>query len=149
MIYDNLANISIYSEIPEEVSRFLLSLTSQTPEGHYEISENIYANVDVYETKPINKCKFEAHKRYIDIQMLLDGKEQLDCTSADDLKISEAYDENKDVMFFEAQKVLPDASYTLIPERFVLIYPHEAHRPQMASNSISETVKKVVVKIPV
>lgn len=149
MICDNLANISIYSEIPEEVSRFLLSLSSQTPAGHYEISENIYANVDVYETKPINKCKFEAHKRYIDIQMLLDGKEQLDCTSADGLKISEAYDENKDIMFFETQKELPEASYTLIPKRFVLIYSHEAHRPQMALNSISETVKKVVVKIPV
>lgn len=146
MICDNLENILKYSEISEKISKFLLSLNSQTLVGHYEIDENVYANVDIYETKTLDKCKFEAHKKYIDIQMLLDGEEQLDCISVNNLVVSEDYDENRDIMFFENPKQMPDASYRLTPQRFVLIYPHEAHRPQMALGKPSK-VKKVVVKI--
>ncbi len=146
MICDNLENILKYGEISEKTAKFLMSLNAQTPVGHYEIDENVYANVDVYETRTIDKCKFEAHKKYIDIQMLLDGNEQLDCISFNKLIVSEDYDEKRDIMFFENPEELPDASFKLSVQRFVLIYPHEAHRPQMALDKPSK-VKKVVVKI--
>ena len=74
MISDKLENITKYNIISEKVSDFLISLTPDSAVGHYEIDQNVYANIDVYETKDISLCKFEAHKKYIDIQMLLFGE---------------------------------------------------------------------------
>ena len=121
------------------------SLSSDTAAGHYEIEKNAYANIDVYETKQIENCRFEAHKKHIDIQLLLSGCEELDYTRIDGLDVSEDYDEARDIMFFantsDCDKVI------LKPEKFAFIFPHEAHKPQIASGGISQKVKKVVVKI--
>lgn len=145
MITDKLENIKKYDIIPKEVVSFLLGLSAQSETGHYEINDYAYANIDKYNTKPIENCKFEAHKKYLDIQMLLEGTEELDYTSIDGLQISEDYDEKRDVMFFQNPIQTPD-TLQLEPFKFALIYPHEAHRPQMGNG---KEVKKVVVKIAV
>ena len=141
MITDNIKNLKNFNIVSENVINFLMNLPTEA--GHYEIDDTAYANIDVYNTK--QDCKFEAHKKYIDIQMLLEGSEELDYISVDDLKISEAYDEKRDVMFFHNPKKTPD-TLQLEPFKFALIYPHEAHRPQMGNG---QQVKKVVVKIKV
>lgn len=146
MITDNIKNIDKYPSISKNVKNFLLSLNAQTPVGHYEIDENSYANIDEYETKPVEACKFEAHKKYIDIQMLLEGAEELDYISVNELRVSENYDEKRDVMFFANSEKSPD-TLLLEPFKFALIYPHEAHKPQMNCSNSSKKVKKVVVKI--
>lgn len=147
MIIDNLKNIEKYNEISPKVAEFLKTLSKDTPVGHYEIEDGTFANVDVYTTKLHKDCKLEAHKNYIDIQMLLDGVEELDYTAVDGLNVREAYDENRDVMFFETpQKALDKV--VLLGDKFAFIYPHEAHQPQMAFGKQQE-VKKVVVKIKV
>lgn len=145
MITDNIKNLKNYNIVSEEVLKFLSNLTKKSEVGHYEIDNNSYANIDVYNTKPIENCKFEAHKKYIDIQILLDGVEELDYISIDSLKVNEKYDGNRDVMFFDTPSKTPD-TLQLEPFKFALIYPHEAHRPQMGDG---QRVKKVVVKIAV
>ncbi len=146
MITDKIENIKNYKEIPNQVSDFLKSLTSNSDTGHYEIDESSYANIDEYETKPVSNCKFEAHKKYIDIQMLLSGTEELDFIHTENLKIDEEYDCSRDVMFFKNPSIKPD-SLILNPFKFAMIYPHEAHRPQMNAFDKPQKVKKVVVKI--
>ena len=146
MIIDNLKNIEKYKEISPRVAEFLKTLSKDTPVGHYEIEDGAFANVDVYTTKLHKDCKLEAHKNYIDIQMLLDGVEELDYTAVEGLKVREAYDKNRDVMFFETpQKALDKV--VLQENKFAFIYPHEAHQPQMARCGQPQEVKKVVVKI--
>ena len=141
MITDNIKNLKNYNIVSEKVIDFLMNLPSDA--GHYEIDDTAYANIDIYNTK--QHCKFEANKKYIDIQMLLEGSEELDYIPVDGLKISEEYDEKRDVMFFENPEKTPD-TLQLEPYKFALIYPHEAHRPQMGNG---QQVKKVVVKIAV
>ena len=146
MIIDSLENMSIYDNIPQNVINFVKTLTPETEIGRYEIDNNSYANVEVYETKNLKDCKFEAHKKYIDIQMLLSGIEELDYTPVKGLKVSEEYDAKRDIMFFENPDRILD-SVILEVGKFALIYPHEAHRPQVAFNAKLKTVKKVVIKI--
>ncbi len=146
MIIDNLKNISNYNFISQNVIDFLTGLNSQTETGHYEIDEHSYANVDIYDTKNSCICKFEAHKKYIDIQMLLSGKEELDFMPAEGLIVCEEYDDKRDIMFFENPDKISDR-VILEPGKFALIFPHEAHKPQMNICGNSEQVKKVVVKI--
>lgn len=145
MIIDNLENISKYEKIISgKVINFLKNISCDAKTGHYEIDSNSYANVDEYSPKEYANCKFEAHKKYIDIQMVLSGEENLEYRCIDGLKISEEYDEKRDVMFFENSKTDFD-TVKLTPYKFVFIYPHEAHKPQIKTTS--SHVKKVVVKI--
>ena len=145
MIIDNLENISKYEKIISgKVINFLKNLSCDAKTGRYEIDSNSYANVDEYSPKEYANCKFEAHKKYIDIQMVLSGEENLEYRCVDDLKISEEYNEKRDVMFFKNPEEKSDYTH-LTPFKFAFIYPHEAHKPQI--KTIADKVKKVVVKI--
>jgi len=88
MIIDDIKNIRKYSNIPLEAAQFLETLTSDMLAGHYKLSASAYVNVDEYETKTVENCKFEAHKKYIDIQMLIEGEEELDIIPVEGLKVS-------------------------------------------------------------
>lgn len=149
MIFDDITNIKNYVEIDEKIADFILGLSADTPAGRIYLSDDglTYANVDEYKTKLHENCKLEAHKKYIDIQLLLSGVEELDYTSLDGLTVSEPYDESRDIMFFAStDRVLNKV--VLESGKFVLLYPHEAHQPQMAYKNVPSGVKKVVVKIP-
>ena len=147
MISDDINNLDMYAQIiPEDVMEFIKKLNTNLQPGRYDISENSYANIDEYYTKSYKDCKLEAHKKYIDIQILLDGTERLDYIAADGLSVSEEYDEKRDVMFFHKPLKALD-TVILKPNKFILLYPHEAHMPQMNDASEAKKVKKVVVKI--
>ena len=150
MIFDKIENIYKYSQIDTKIADFIMSLSRGKNVGKVFLSDDelTFANIDEYTTKEHSICKLEAHKKYIDIQLLLDGVEELDYIDIQGLEVSEEYDEARDVMFFEkTDKVLNRV--VLQEGNFVLLYPHEAHQPQMAYNNQPSVVKKVVVKIPV
>ena len=85
MICDDLCFISQY-DVPEEVIKFIEGLNVNTPAGRYEIGENIYANIEEYNTKSELDATLESHKRYIDIQFLLNGIERINYCSIDGLE---------------------------------------------------------------
>lgn len=145
MIFDKIENLRHYDIVSDKIIEFLFNLNENTPTGRYEIDENSYANIEEYNTKPIENCRFEAHKKYIDIQLLLKGEERLDVTSVDGLTPTEDYNSEKDIVFFN--KINETASVKLSKDYFALLLTHDAHRPQMNAGSTSKTVKKVVVKI--
>ncbi len=149
MIFDDIKNIKKYAEIDTNVADFIVGLTAEIPAGRIYLSDDglTYANVDEYTTKLHESCRLEAHRKYVDIQIMLDGVEELDYSDVEGLEISEAYDAARDIMFFApTEKVLNKV--VLSAGKFVLLYPHEAHQPQMAYKNSPEAVKKVVVKIP-
>lgn len=145
MIFDKIEKLRQYDVVSDKVLNFLFNIDENTQEGHYEIEDGVFANVDVYDTKSHENCFPEAHKRYIDIQMLLSGEERLDFANVSELSIKDEYDEERDVAFFN----IPDRMNTVYLKSgyFAMLFPHDAHRPQMNSAATSQTVKKVVVKI--
>lgn len=146
MLVDNLSNIEKYPEISEEVREFIKNLSVDIQCGKYKINETDYANVETYETKSHENCFFETHEKYADIQILLSGKERLDYTTTDGLDIKTEYNEEKDIAFYYNSK--PEtARVALDGSNFVMLFPNEAHRPQMNFLPESHSVKKVVVKI--
>ena len=148
MIFDKIENIDKYSEIPSDIKSFIKSLSDFVKPGRYKLAAGNYANIDEYFTKSSSDCKFEAHKKYIDIQLLLTGREELQYSFTNALIISENYDENRDVMFFENPD-FPLNKIVLEKGVFVLLYPYEAHKPQINYDNIPSKVKKTVVKIKV
>ena len=144
MITDKLVNIDKYSEIPANIKAFIKGLSKDLQVGRLNISDDDYANVDEYTTKTHDNCRFEAHKKYADIQILLSGTERLDYSTSKG-HITESYDENRDVMFAEAKET---ASVILDGTNFVMYFPEELHKPQMCVDN-PEKIKKIVVKVKI
>lgn len=144
MIYDELCNIDKYN-LNNEAVEFIKNLTKEIECKKYIINDDIYANIEEYTTKDTGL--FEAHKKYIDIQLLLSGEEIIEYTPLMGLKEKIAYDANKDIAFYnDGEK--PIIKLKLVPGFFTVLYPQDAHKPQLFTDS-RQSVKKVVVKIKV
>ncbi len=112
--------------------------------GKYDLQEGIYFGVDEYFTKEFGQP--EVHRKYIDLQYILEGEEIIYLANIDDCANSSGYDESRDIEFFETSK----NSKELVMKKgdWAVFYPDDAHTPQILLNSSSK-VKKIVVKIPV
>ena len=146
MIVDKLCNIDKYSQIPDYARDFINNLVNDIELGRYDLDNNSYANVETYMTKKLDEGKFEKHNKYIDVQILLSGKERIYIKPAEALTVPGEYNEQKDIRFYDDEIENSDF-VTLDGSNFVLIYPHEVHAPQIALNEISQMAKKVVVKL--
>lgn len=116
--------------------------------GRYDIlGDDVYVNVQDYTSKPKTQGKWEAHKKYIDIQFMIKGTERIGVGEIDNYQTTEAYDESKDLEFL----AVANYNYQFInmnENDFIILYPQDVHMPQIAMNTPSY-VKKAVVKISI
>ena len=112
--------------------------------GKYLIDgENLYAMVQQYNCKPREQGFWEAHRRYMDLQVVIQGSEKIGYANINRLAQGE-YDANKDFMplFGEGDFL------TLQNGNFALLLPQDAHMPGIAIDSLAP-VRKIVIKISV
>jgi YhcH/YjgK/YiaL family protein len=147
MIVDNIKNTGLYMGISHGIEKALKYLretdfTAMKP-GKYEIDgSNIYAIVQEYDTRPLKEGKWEAHKKYIDVQYVMDGAEQMGYAFIENLDVTEEYEPEKDCLFLKG-----DGSMLMCNTgTFVIFGPDDAHMPCMAIDK-PMPVKKVVVKV--
>ncbi len=149
MIVDNIKNAKLYYSLhPEFKAAFecLKSLTADSENKRYEINgDKCFVNLSEYENKCMSECKYEAHKKYIDIQFMVKGKECIDCEDSAAMLVTEDKMEESDIAFYENSEKYSVA--TLFDGDFVIIFPEEAHRPMRAYDEKPMTVKKAVAKI--
>ena len=110
-------------------------------EGYHSLlGEEIYVSIHRYKTQ-VDK-DFEAHKRYIDLQIVLEGNEMIEWCPLSKMQIKTAYDSNKDVIFLSGNGLKVEASKDL----FFIFFPEDAHRPGLPIHA-PQYVKKAVFKI--
>ncbi len=150
MIFDNLNNMEQYYKLNENFKigfEFLLNNDLKSlKDGKYQIKgDEVFANIQSLTTKEKSQKKWEAHKKYIDIQYVISGKECMGYGIYEDFKTSEKYDEIKDVEFLEGEKY----NYINVKENeFVIFYPNDVHAPMLCIEN-PEQIKKVIVKIAI
>lgn len=145
MITDKLNNIDLYSEIPQVAKDFIKILTPDIEIGKVVLSDDIYANVETYITKFPSQGRFEAHDKYTDIQILLKGEEYIYVEDRSKLNVDIPYNKEKDITFYK-DDIQKSGRVKLDGSNFALLYPCEAHAPQIAAGKKMQ-VKKVVVKV--
>ena len=148
MIYDLISNKDIYEGLGDKYKKafeFIINATKDGIEkGKYFIDEDtVYAIVNEYDTK--TEGFYEAHKRYIDLQYVVSGHEQLYWKNIKDCTVTREYDPTGDSMLLTAEDpvVLDMPAGT-----FALLYPEDVHAPARAYKEVSH-VKKIVVKIKI
>ncbi len=150
MIIDSLEHATKYKFGPawEKAFEFLTKVDPTIEAGKHIIDgDNVFALVSEYKTKSHDKGRFEAHRRYVDIQFLISGREKLGYASLQTLEEETLYDSERDVEFLKNLPEVPSISI-LVPEMFMAFFPQDGHMPGLAYEE-PEPVKKVVVKIAV
>ena len=116
-------------------------LKALEPGKHPVLDERIFAIVESCEGRTRQEAKLECHRRYIDIQLVLEGVDEMgwkpltECVDP----VSD-YNEARDIRFFND----PPSSWIATPAgSFCLFFPDDAHAPLVSSGLI----RKVVVKI--
>jgi YhcH/YjgK/YiaL family protein len=149
MVLDRLENWKLYFPKGGSIARAFEFIESEVnpsiPDGRFEIDgDRIFSVISTYETKPLEQCRFEVHRRYLDVQHIIGGSEVIGWAGRDRLRIEDPYDEQKDVEFFHP----PDRStlLELLPGQFAFFYPDDAHAPGGRLGSVT-TARKVLVKI--
>jgi YhcH/YjgK/YiaL family protein len=147
MIVDTISNRKIYfkGEVFDELFEQLKSYTLDTPNGVYKNHKDFYFKVMSYETKLTSNIT-ESHRKEVDVQILLAGKEGIKIFNSNDVAISQMYDETTDCQFYNPIST-PVSEINLIPGYMAVFFPDDIHNPQYAVNSNIETLKKIVIKI--
>ena len=105
--------------------------------------DDLYAMVSEYVSKNEEDAKFEAHRKYADIQYVLIGEEKIGVAPMKNARISVPYDETKDIAFYT---VAPKIYHPANARVFFIFLPQDVHAPgvKIAENS---KVKKLVLKV--
>ena len=125
---------------------FIVNKAEGAAVGKYDRENGVYVSVQEYTTKARSEAKYEAHKKFIDIQMILSGKELIAVSPIEKMTISDEYNEEKDFMLFHHNDECTD--YVLEAGDFLILYPQDVHMPGVCVNEKSP-VRKIVVKVPV
>jgi YhcH/YjgK/YiaL family protein len=125
-VFDYIRNTDLYS----------------LPPGRYLIAgEDVFAIVEHVPARTRDMARLEAHRRYIDIQLVLDGDEQMgwkplaDCYNP----VSE-HSMEKDIGFFHDA---PASWVSVPPDHFCIFFPEDAHAPLVGTGQIRKVIFKI------
>lgn len=147
MIIDSITNCHNYFGLNTRFSsafEYILSTDfSKFEPGRYDVDGNeIFVMVSEYETKPAAELKWEAHRKYIDIHLMVKGTENFGYANIDTLNTVQPYDDAKEVLLMEGE----GGFLKLGKDSFVIAFPQDAHMPGVLFKT-AERVKKIVVKV--
>lgn len=150
MIIDTLSNAEKYFCIHSLFAKayeYIRSVNLNSIEdGTYEIIGNeLKAIISKKAGKTIEESigKLECHNKYIDIQLCINGKEQMGWKPRESCnQRKDEYSETEDVTFYLDT---PDTYFELIENQFVIFFPEDVHAPMIGDGDI----KKMVIKVKI
>jgi YhcH/YjgK/YiaL family protein len=148
MILDDLSNAARYASLHpgfREGFKFLArGDLAQLDTGKYELDgDRVFALINRDPGRGRGQARLEAHRKYIDIQLLVAGSEEIGWRPmAHCREVAEKYDAARDIMFFSDQ---PEAWINLPVGKFMIFYPDDAHAPLASTGDNVKAVIKVAV----
>lgn len=87
--------------------------------------------------------KLEVHHKYIDVHILLEGKERIGWKAMEDCKdLVQAYNEEGDCALYSDK---PTTFIDLLPGQFAIVYPEDPHAPVIGQGKIRKLIAKVLL----
>ena len=150
MVLDKIENLGMYTSLNKTfayVKNFLETTDLMSLEvGRYDLEHGCYYMVQEYAARKEEDCRFEAHLKFIDLQLVIKGFEDIGYTGLENLEVKIPYDKEKDAEFYTAKSEF--MRILLEKDHFVIFFPDDPHKACMESYAPSD-IKKIVVKIPV
>jgi len=139
--YKNILNF--FPQLDIVFNYIIKNINAKTLDGKYNITKEIYAVVQTCLPKPKKEQVLEKHKKYIDLQLVVSGKEKIGWKYFDKtFKTLKSYSNKNDISFYSNA---PDTFINLKKGEFAIFFPEDTHAPLCCDKQ----VKKCIVKIPV
>jgi biofilm protein TabA len=148
MIHDSLNNAATYFSLNprfQKAFEYILNkdLSKVAPSKIVLGGDDLYLSVAEIDGKKKEAAKVEAHKKYIDIQVVLNGQETMGWASIERCKEEiDPYNPVKDIIFYKEK---PTSYMTVNPGEFVIFFPEDGHAPAIGDGPIKKIIVKVVV----
>lgn len=118
-------------------------LMSLAPGKHEVQGEQLFAIVEACAGRTRAEAKLECHRRYIDIQLVLEGVDEMGWKSlAECVNPVADYDTARDIRFFDD---VPSRWVATPAGSFCIFFPRDAHAPLVSDGWIRKVVVKIVV----
>lgn len=154
MILDQYKRIETYAGLGihfETAVRFIRSFdfTLRT-ERNFDIDgTRVYAFARFFDLNDYGALRYETHRRYADIQMVIDGCETIYAIPAVRLCTQTAYDSQRDIQFYrDPAERTGQTRLQLASGDFGIFFPWDAHKPccgQVGSGRSFKLVVKVLL----
>jgi biofilm protein TabA len=105
--------------------------------------DKIFALHQSYTTKAITEGRFEAHKRFIDLQYIIKGTELIRIAPLKEGQITLPYNKEKDIEFYQLHE---GTNLLMKPGMVAILYPDDLHAPCLTKDKPA-LVHKVVIKV--
>ncbi|MBN2030984.1 YhcH/YjgK/YiaL family protein [bacterium] len=149
MIMDQLENGESYFEMHplfEKAFAFLnRSDIAELPAGRYEIDgDRLFGIFSQGTGKSRAEARLEAHRKYIDIQYIIEGVDEMGWKPTADCTVQDVdYSDADDIEFFKDEP----QTWTRVPAgSFAIFFPEDAHAPMVGDGEIHKVVLKVAVE---
>ena len=120
--------------------------------GSYDVGYNdIKMNLGKYFTKKENEKFWESHKKYLDVQIMINGNEKVAISNIRNMEVK-SFDSEKDLVILEGEK---EFDLVMKTGDVLVFFPNDVHKPELNisetdnSGSIRKIVTKVVFKIKI
>lgn len=125
----------------------VLALLIDFKPGRYEFEGDAYANAEEYTTVGTTEKDFEAHRKFIDVQIIVEGQEIIEVVPVDSPEFEVTVPYVHDIVFMNGP-VKQVRKEELHAGEFCVLYPQDAHKPCTHLDG-PHKVKKIVIKLPV
>lgn len=147
MIIAPLSDLKTYTNLHpqfKKVEEFLKTYSLSKPgERVYIDGERLFAIPALENAKQKESAFLEAHNRYIDIQVCLEGNEVMGWKSRSDCYNPKSeFDMDKDIVFYHDKPL----NYFEVPAgSFAIFFPDDCHAPLIGEG----VIKKIIFKVEV
>jgi len=148
MIFSSLSQSSRYAALHPLFQRAFdyirdNDLYALAPGRYHLAGDDLIAIVEQVPGKAREAARLEAHRRYIDIQLVLEGVDEMGWKPlADCLNPVGEHSVEKDIRFFLDA---PASWIAVSPDHFCIFFPEDAHAPLVSSGLVRKVIFKVAV----
>jgi len=148
MILDSFDRLPVYAGLHPGFSRAceaLRQMQASPPEDgrHAVDGERLFVIVSRDPGRGRDRSDLEFHRRYIDIQLVLEGHDVMGWRALGDCRqLKQDYDASKDIGFFADR---PDSWLHVPTGHFTIFFPQDAHAPLAAEGALRKAVAKIAV----
>jgi biofilm protein TabA len=132
---------------PDSSARARLRNIASGDSEKVELSGGAFAIDQVYETRLRANGFFESHRKYIDVQVIVEGEELMEVIDASRITVRQPYNQDRDLVVYEDST---EASQLRVyAGQATIFYPSDVHMPTLRIRASPVLVRKTVVKVPV
>jgi len=150
MIYGTIDTSEKFATfLPESIRQIFQKLRNgefaNLSQGRHEYKgDTIYISSDLYTTEKAETRKYEFHKRYADLQVVLEGEELIYLSSSGQSQPQEVASNSNDCWFVAG--IQDQSALLLSAGSFLIILPETLHKPCCQTQQPGK-VRKLVFKI--